>query len=101
MTPKTLFGLRIPNFWGVILLQLFDPSNGLEVGNVQNSHFWAKSALDISKSAAQIKKCYEYREVQGDDAGKTELVECSSSQKACFLEIKQYDNPWQKGWKIR
>ena len=45
-------------------------------------------------------KCYEYREVQGEDAGKTELVECSSSQKACFLEIKQYDNPWQKGWKI-
>ena len=46
-------------------------------------------------------KCYEYREVQGDDAGKTELVECSSSQKACFLEIKQYDNPWQEGWEIR
>ena len=46
-------------------------------------------------------KCYEYREVEGEDAGKTELVECSSSQKACFLEIKQYDNPWQKGWKIR
>ena len=60
MTLKTLFGLRNPNFGGVILLKLFDPSNGLEVGNVQNSHFWAKSALDISKTAAQIKKFYKY-----------------------------------------
>ena len=49
---KTLFGIRNPNFGGVILLKLFDPSNGLGAGNYQNSHFWAKSALDISKTAA-------------------------------------------------
>ena len=56
---KTFFdtkNLIWPNFWGVILLKLFDPSNSLEVGNVQNSHFWPKSALDISKSAGRIKK---------------------------------------------
>jgi len=42
--------------WGVILLKLFDLSNDLGVGNVQNSHFWVKSALDMSKTAAWIKK---------------------------------------------
>ena len=40
---------------GVILLKLFDQSIGLEVRNYQNSHFWAKSALDISKTTAWIK----------------------------------------------
>ena len=56
LTPKTLFGLRNPNFGGVILLKLFDLSIGLGVGNVKNSHFRAKSALAISKTIAQIKK---------------------------------------------
>ena len=41
---------------GVLLLKLFDPSNGLGAGNYQNSHFWAKSALNISKTTALIKK---------------------------------------------
>ena len=54
--PKTLFGLRNPNFGGVILLKLFDLSNGLGARNYQNSHFWAKSVLDISKTAAWNKK---------------------------------------------
>ena len=55
LTPKTLFGLRNPNFGGVILLKLFDLSTGLGVRNYQNSNFWAKSALDISKTAAQLR----------------------------------------------
>ena len=42
---KPYLALKSPTFGGVILLQLFDPSNGLEVGNVQTSHFWAKSNL--------------------------------------------------------
>ena len=54
--PKTLFGLRNPNFGGVILLKLLDPSNGLGVGDVLKSHFWAKSAMDNSKTATQIKE---------------------------------------------
>ena len=57
--PKTLFGLRNPNFGGVILLKLFDPRIGLRVGTVKNSHFRAKSALAISKTIAQIKKFYK------------------------------------------
>ena len=44
---------------GVILLKLFDPSIGLGVGNVKNSHFRAKSALAISKTIAGIKKIYK------------------------------------------
>ena len=53
MIPKTLFGLRNPNFVGVILLKLFEPSIGLGVGKVKNR---AKSGLAISKTIAQIKK---------------------------------------------
>ena len=54
--PKTLLGLRNLPFGGIILLKLFDLSNGLGVRNYQNSHFWAKSAMDISETTAWIKK---------------------------------------------
>ena len=60
MTPKTFFGLRNPNFGGVILLKHFDLSIGLGVANVKNSHFRAKSALSISKNIAWIKKFYKF-----------------------------------------
>ena len=45
-----IFGLRNPNLGGgVIVLKLYDPRNGLRVGNAKNSHFRAKSAKKVFK----------------------------------------------------
>ena len=61
--PKNFFGpqipylaLETPTLRGVKLLKLFDLSIVLGIRNLQNSHFWAKSARDISKTAAWLKK---------------------------------------------
>ena len=46
LTPNTLFGLRNPNFGGVILLKLFNPSCGFR--DIQDWFCTKMAVLDIS-----------------------------------------------------